>query len=273
MADDGLWYKDAVFYELHVRSFQDGNGDGIGDFRGLTTPARITSRTWASIASGSCRSTPRPCATTATTSPTTAPIHPSYGTMDDFQAFLDAAHAAGLRVITDLVMNHTSDQHPWFQRADRSRPRARPSATTTSGATTDQKYADARIIFTDTEQSNWTWEPTAKAYYWHRFFRHQPDLNFDNPLVREAILDVFASGWSKGLDGFRCDAVPYLFEREGTNCENLPETHDYLKHLRAELDRRVLRARSCWPRPTSGRRTSAPTSATATSSRWPSTSR
>jgi maltose alpha-D-glucosyltransferase/alpha-amylase len=178
-------------------------------------------------------------------------VHPAYGTVEDFQKFLDAAHDRGLRVIADLVMNHTSDQHPWFQAA-RSDP-ASPYRDYYVWSPTDQRYRDARIIFTDTEKSNWTWDPAAKQYYWHRFFSHQPDLNYDNAAVRSAMLDVMRFWLDRGLDGFRCDAVPYLIEREGTNGENLPETHDVCKEFRRVLDReyggdRILLAEANqWP--------------------------
>ena len=162
-------------------------------------------------------------------------IHPDYGTMADFDRFLEAAHGHGMRVISDLVVNHTSDQHPWFQAARRA-PDS-PYRDYYVWSDTDERYRDARIIFLDTEHSNWTWDPVAKAYYWHRFFHHQPDLNFDNPQVRRELLDVMRFWLDKGLDGFRCDAVPYLIEREGTNCENLPETHDFLREIRRTIDR------------------------------------
>jgi len=177
-------------------------------------------------------------------------IHPSYGSVEDFQKFLDAAHDRGLRVIADLVMNHTSDAHPWFQAA-RSDP-ASPYRDYYVWSDTDRKYREARIIFTDTEKSNWTFDPVAKRYYWHRFFSHQPDLNYDNPAVKAAMLDVMRFWLDRGLDGFRCDAVPYLIEREGTSCENLPETHAILKEFRrvidAEYSGRVLLAEANqWP--------------------------
>jgi maltose alpha-D-glucosyltransferase/alpha-amylase len=178
-------------------------------------------------------------------------IHPAYGTVEDFQKFLDAAHARGLRVIADLVMNHTSDQHPWFQ-ASRSDP-ASPQRDYYVWSDTDRRYADARIIFIDTEKSNWTLDPVRRQYYWHRFFSHQPDLNYDNPAVRAAMLDVMRFWLDRGLDGFRCDAVPYLVEREGTSCENLPDTHAVCKDFRAVIDReyggdRVLLAEANqWP--------------------------
>ena len=168
-------------------------------------------------------------------------------------------------------MNHTSDQHPWFQAA-RADPDS-PYRDYYVWSDTDQRYQDARIIFTDTEKSNWTWDPVAKQYYWHRFFSHQPDLNYDNPAVTGAMLDVMRFWLDRGLDGFRCDAVPYLFEREGTSCENLPETHAILREFRRVVDASTPATACCWPRPTSGRRTCGPTSATATSSTWRSTSR
>ena len=178
-------------------------------------------------------------------------VHPDYGTMDDAAACIEAAHERGMRVIADLVMNHTSSDHPWFQRA-RTAPPGSPERDWYVWSDTDERYAGARIIFTDTEVSNWTWDPVAGAYYWHRFFSHQPDLNFDNPAVREAMLDNLRHWLDAGLDGFRLDAVPYLFEREGTNCENLPETHAFLKEVRATVDReypdRVLLAEANqWP--------------------------
>jgi maltose alpha-D-glucosyltransferase/alpha-amylase len=178
-------------------------------------------------------------------------LHPAYGSLEDFQKFLDAAHARGMRVIADLVMNHTSDQHPWFQ-ASRSDPTG-PYGDYYVWSPTDRRYRDARIIFVDSEKSNWTWDPVRKAFYWHRFFSHQPDLNYDNPAVRTAMLDVMRFWLNRGLDGFRCDAVPYLLEREGTNGENLPETHEILKEFRHVIDReyggdRVLLAEANqWP--------------------------
>jgi maltose alpha-D-glucosyltransferase/alpha-amylase len=246
---DPLWYKDAVFYELHVRAFKDGNDDGIGDFIGLTSQL------------GHLRELGVDCLWLLPffRSPLRddgydvadyRAIHPDYGTMADFDRFLEAAHGHGMRVIADLVVNHTSDQHPWFQAARRA-PDS-PYRDYYVWSDTDERYRNARIIFVDTEQSNWTWDPVAKAYYWHRFFHHQPDLNFDNPKVRGEMLDVMRFWLDRGLDGFRCDAVPYLFEREGTSCENLPETHEFLREIRRTLDReyqgRVLLAEANqWP--------------------------
>jgi maltose alpha-D-glucosyltransferase/alpha-amylase len=232
-ADD--WYKDAIFYELHVRTFQDSNGDGIGDFRGLTQRLDYV-RDLGVNCIWLLPMYPSPLRDDGYDIADYRNIHPDYGTLEDFQAFLDAAHERGLRVIADLVMNHTSDQHPWFQEARRS-PDS-PYRDYYVWSDTDQRYRDARIIFIDSETSNWTWDPVARQHFWHRFYHHQPDLNFDNPAVRAAMLDIMRYWLDRGLDGFRVDAVPYLFEREGTNCENLPETHAYLKALRAEIDAR-----------------------------------
>jgi maltose alpha-D-glucosyltransferase/alpha-amylase len=229
------WYKDAIFYELHVRAFMDSNGDGIGDFPGLT--ARLD---YVRDLGVSCiwllPMYPSPLRDDGYDISDYRSIHPDYGTLDDFQRFLDAAHSRGLRVIADLVLNHTSDQHPWFQEARRS-PDS-PYRDYYVWSDTDQRYREARIIFLDSETSNWTWDPVARQYFWHRFYHHQPDLNFDNPAVRASMLDVMRYWLDRGLDGFRIDAVPYLFEREETNCENLPETHAYLRELRAEIDAR-----------------------------------
>jgi len=250
MSEDGLWYKEAIFYELHVRSFSDGNHDGIGDFRGLASRLDYIQELgvdciWLLPMYDS------PMRDDGYDISDFTAIHPSYGTMEDFQDFLDTAHARGLRVIADLALNHTSDQHPWFRRAV-SAPAGSSERNFYVWSDDASRYNGARIIFTDTEKSNWAWEPTANAYYWHRFFSHQPDLNYDNPDVCKAMLEVFRFWMDRGLDGFRCDAVPYLFEREGTNCENLPETHQYLKSLRAELDheyagRILLAEANQWP--------------------------
>jgi maltose alpha-D-glucosyltransferase/alpha-amylase len=229
------WYRDAIFYELHVRAFADGNGDGIGDFPGL-----IDRLDYVRDLGVDCiwllPIYPSPLRDDGYDIADYTGIHPDYGTLEDFQRFLDAAHHRGLRVIADLVINHTSDQHPWFQAARRS-PDS-PYRGYYVWSDTDQRYREARIIFRDSEVSNWTWDPIARQYYWHRFYHHQPDLNFENPAVRAAMLDVMRTWLDRGLDGFRCDAVPYLFEREGTSCENLPETHAYLKELRSEIDAR-----------------------------------
>jgi maltose alpha-D-glucosyltransferase/alpha-amylase len=228
------WYKDVVFYEVHVKAFADGDGDGVGDFRGLTGRLDYI-RELGATCLWILPMYPSPLRDDGYDIADFYGIHPSYGTVEDFQKFLDAAHERGLRVIADLVMNHTSDQHPWFQ-ASRSDPTS-PYRDYYVWSDTDTRYADARIIFTDTEKSNWSWDPVRKQYYWHRFFSHQPDLNYDNPAVTAAMLDVMRFWLDRGLDGFRCDAVPYLIEREGTSCENLPETHTILKELRQVIDR------------------------------------
>jgi maltose alpha-D-glucosyltransferase / alpha-amylase len=234
MGADDLWYKDAVFYELHVKAFYDSNKDGVGDFRGL-----MEKLDYIQDLGVDCiwllPFYPSPLRDDGYDIADFYNVHPSYGTLADFRAFLRAAHHRRIRVISDLVMNHTSDQHPWFQEARRS-PDSR-YRNYYVWSQTYQKYADARIIFTDTERSNWSWDMDAGAYYWHRFFSHQPDLNYDNPQVRRAMLKVIRSWLDMGLDGFRMDAVPYLFEREGTNCENLPETHDYLRDVRKAVDK------------------------------------
>jgi maltose alpha-D-glucosyltransferase/alpha-amylase len=245
-----LWYKDAIFYELHVKAFQDGNDDGVGDYRGL-----LDRLDYIQDLGVDCLWLlpfyPSPLRDDGYDIADFHGIHRDYGTMAEFQAFLDAAHRRGLRVIADLVVNHTSDQHPWFQEARRDA--ASPKRHYYVWSDTDRRYPGARIIFVDTEKSNWTWDPEAKAYFWHRFFSHQPDLNYDNPKVQQAILDAMRFWLDKGLDGFRCDAVPYLFEREGTNCENLPETHAFLKRLRGTLDaeyrgRILLAEANQWPK-------------------------
>ncbi len=244
------WYKDAIFYEVHVKAFFDGDGNGVGDFAGLTAKLDYLKELGVNCL-WILPMYPSPLKDDGYDIADFYGIHPSYGNVADFQKFLDAAHERSLRVIADLVMNHTSDQHPWFQaaRADR----ASPYRDYYVWSDTDQRYRDARIIFTDTETSNWSWDPVAKQYYWHRFFSHQPDLNYDNPAVKSAMLDVMRFWLDRGLDGFRCDAVPYLIEREGTNGENLPETHAVLREFRAVIDReyggeRVLLAEANqWP--------------------------
>jgi maltose alpha-D-glucosyltransferase / alpha-amylase len=248
MWDDPLWYKTAVFYELYVRGFQDGSGDGSGDFRGLTE--RLDYLQWLGI---DCvwllPIFPSPLRDGGYDVSDYFSILPSYGTLGDFYEFLEAAHQRGIRVIADLVMNHTSDQHPWFQEARRP---GSPKRDWYVWSDTDQRYLDARVIFVDTESSNWTWDPEAQAFYWHRFFSHQPDLNYDNPEVQEAMMEVIRFWLDMGLDGFRLDAVPYLFEREGTDCENLPETHEFLKRVRKEVDSKyehklLLAEANQWP--------------------------
>ncbi|MGE3177643.1 MAG: maltose alpha-D-glucosyltransferase [Vicinamibacterales bacterium] len=246
---DPLWYKDAVFYQLHVKSFADSNGDGIGDFRGLTGKLDHLASLgvdclWLQPMY------PSPFKDDGYDISDYTAIHPSYGTLEDFSDFLAEAHRRGLRVIIELVLNHTSDQHVWFQEA-RSAP-DHPRRDWYVWSDTDDRYRGVRIIFLDTELSNWAWDPVSKAYYWHRFFSHQPDLNYDNPLVREEVWKVMRFWLDLGVDGFRVDAVPYLVEREGTSCENLPETHAVLKELRAKLDahytgRVLLAEANMWP--------------------------
>ena len=231
--ENNLWFKDAVFYEISVRAFRDGNGNGHGDLRGLTEKLDYLK-------------------TLGVDCIWLMPIYPSplkddgydiadyysvasiFGNLDEFKVLIDAAHVRGIRIITDLVMNHTSDQHSWFQsaRADKNSPYRDYYVW----SDTDKKYAEARIVFLDTEPSNWTWDEKAGQFYWHRFYACQPDLNFDNPQVQEEMLNVARFWLDLGIDGFRADAVPYLFEREGTNCENLPETHAYLKKMRAFIE-------------------------------------
>jgi len=247
---DPLWYKDAVFYELHVKAFQDSNADGIGDFAGL-----LQRLDYLQDLGVDCLWLlpfyPSPLRDDGYDIADYCNIHPAYGTLEDFQRFLDAAHARGIRVIADLVLNHTSDQHPWFQRARRA-PKGSPERAWYVWSDTDDRYREARIIFLDTESSNWAWDPVAGQYYWHRFYSHQPDLNWDNPDVKRAMLQVIDFWLARGLDGFRADAVPYLIEREGTNCENLPETHAVLKEIRAHIDahfpgRILLAEANQWP--------------------------
>jgi maltose alpha-D-glucosyltransferase / alpha-amylase len=244
-----LWYKEAVFYEVNIRAFADGNGDGQGDLIGLTRRLDYF-RALGVDCLWLMPMYPSPLRDDGYDISDYQNIHPDYGTLEDFKAFLAGAHARGLRVITDLVMNHTSDQHPWFQQAHASKDS--PYRDYYVWSDTDRKYGAARIIFIDTEESNWAWDPLAGQYYWHRFYSHQPDLNYDNPCVREEMLNVVSFWLDLGLDGFRADAVPYLFEREGTNCENLPETHAFLKELRHFLDehypgRILLAEANQWP--------------------------
>jgi maltose alpha-D-glucosyltransferase/alpha-amylase len=236
MTADPLWYKDAIIYELHVKTFCDGNGDGIGDFPGLTLKLDYLQRLgvtclWLLPFYES------PLRDDGYDVAHYERVHPDYGTRDDFVRFLDAAHARGLKVITELVINHTSDEHPWF-RAARRAPRGSPKRDFYVWSDSDQRYRGARVIFGDVETSNWTWDPVAGAYYWHRFFHHQPDLNFDNPRVRRAVIKVMRFWFDLGVDGLRLDAISHLYEREGTSCNNLPETHQFLKEIRAEMDRR-----------------------------------
>src|SRR4051794_11266483 len=233
--EDPLWYKDAIVYQLHIKSFFDGNNDGIGDFPGLMQRLDYIAELGVS-AVWMLPFYPSPRKDDGYDIADYTGVHSDYGTMDDVRAFIEAAHEHGLRVITELVINHTSVEHPWFQRA-RHAPAGSPERAFYVWSDTDEKYPETRIIFLDTETSNWTWDPVAGAYYWHRFYSHQPDLNFDNPRVLEEVLKVMRFWLDLGVDGLRLDAVPYLVEREGTNNENLPETHEILKQIRAELDR------------------------------------
>jgi maltose alpha-D-glucosyltransferase/alpha-amylase len=244
-----LWYQDAIFYQVYLRAFKDGNADGHGDLPGLIEKldylqALGVDCLWLSPFY------PSPLLDGGYDISDFYNIAPQYGTLDDFRRLLDAAHARGLRVIADLVLNHTSSHHPWFQaaRADRHSPYRDYYVW----SDTDQKYTETRIIFLDTETSNWTWDPEAGQFYWHRFYSHQPDLNYDNPAVRAEMLKVLSFWLDQGLDGFRADAVPYLIEREGTNCENLPETHVYLKEVRRYMEanypgRILLAEANQWP--------------------------
>jgi maltose alpha-D-glucosyltransferase/alpha-amylase len=249
LQEDNLWYKDAVIYQLHVRTFCDSNGDGIGDFVGLTQRLDYlqelgTNTIWL------LPFYPSPLRDDGYDIADYTTVHPSYGMLDDFKSFLTAAHNRGLRVIIEMVLNHTSDQHPWFQEARSSQDNPKRDWYVWSDA--DTKYQGVRIIFIDTELSNWTWDPVSKSYYWHRFFSHQPDLNFDNPDVFEAMWEIMRFWLDMGVDGFRLDAVPYLVEREGTSCENLPETHAIIKQVRKRLDefypgKMLLAEANQWP--------------------------
>lgn len=247
---DELWYKKTVIYELHVRSFADGNGDGIGDFKGLLEHLDYIER----LGIGTVWLLPfypSPLRDDGYDIASYLGVHPDYGTLADFKRFLRAAHDRGIRVVTELVLNHTSDQHPWFQRARKAPPGSAYRDFYVWSETPD-RFRDARIIFKDFEHSNWSWDLVAKSHYWHRFYSHQPDLNFANPKVRREMIKVVDHWLGLGVDGLRLDAVPYLFEREGTNCENLPETHDFLKELRAHVDARfpgrmLLAEANQWP--------------------------
>jgi maltose alpha-D-glucosyltransferase/alpha-amylase len=244
-----LWFKDAVIYEAPVRSFYDASGDGIGDFRGMREKLDYI-RNLGVDCIWLLPMYPSPGRDDGYDISDFMTIHPDFGTIDDFKEFLDAAHAREIRVIADLVMNHTSDQHAWFQEA-RSDPNS-PKRDYYVWSDDPTEYPEARIIFIDTEPSNWTYDPVAGQYFWHRFFSHQPDLNYDNPEVWREMFNVTRFWLDLGLDGFRCDAVPYLFEREGTNCENLPPTHEFLAELRRMVDEeypgRVLLAEANqWP--------------------------
>ncbi len=231
--DENLWYKDAVIYQLHVRTFCDSNGDGVGDFRGLTSKLDYLQELGIN-AIWLLPFFPSPLRDDGYDIADYTSVHPAYGSLQDFKDFLAAAHNRRIRVITEMVVNHTSDQHPWFQEARRSREN--PKRDWYVWSDTDSRYHGVRIIFVDTEMSNWAWDPISKSYYWHRFFSHQPDLNYDNPAVCEAIWEVMKFWLDIGVDGFRLDAVPYLIERDGTSCENLPETHEIIRDFRRRID-------------------------------------
>jgi maltose alpha-D-glucosyltransferase/alpha-amylase len=246
---DSLWYKDAIIYELHVRTFVDSNNDGIGDFPGLTQKLDYLQDLGVNVIwllpffSSPLRDDGYDVSDYFS-------IHPPYGTLNDFKEFLAEAHKRGLRVIAEMVLNHTSDQHPWFKESRSSRDN--PKRDWYVWRDTDDKYKEARIIFVDSELSNWAWDPVSKSYYWHRFFNHQADLNWDNPVVFEAMWEVMKFWMELGVDAFRLDAVPYLIERDGTNCENLPETHAIIRKLRKRVDesfsgRMLLAEANQWP--------------------------
>lgn len=244
------WYKDAIIYELHVRSFYDSNGDGMGDFNGLTERLDYLADLGVN-AIWILPFYPSPWRDDGYDISDYRSVHPAYGTVKDFKRFLKEAHARDLKVITELVINHTSNQHPWFERARRAKPGSTYRDFYVWSDTPD-RFTEARIIFKDFEASNWTWDPVAGAYYWHRFFSHQPDLNFDSPEVKKAVFSALDFWFKMGVDGLRLDAIPYLFEREGTNCENLPETHQFLKELRSYVDdnyegRMLLAEANQWP--------------------------
>jgi maltose alpha-D-glucosyltransferase/alpha-amylase len=249
-ATDPLWYKDAIIYELHVRAFADSNNDGIGDFGGL-----LSRLDYLQDLGVTCiwllPFFPSPLRDDGYDIANYVDVNPSYGTIDDFKQFLDAAHQRGIQVMIELVINHTSDQHPWFQAA-RLAPKGSPEREMYVWSDTDKLFEGVRIIFTDTEKSNWTWDEVAQQYYWHRFFSHQPDLNFDNPRVMEEVLTAMRFWLDLGVDALRLDAIPYLIERDGTSCENVPETHVKIKEIRAVLDaeygnRTILAEANMWP--------------------------
>ena len=248
-SQDAFWYKDAVIYQVHVRTFYDSNGDGIGDFRGLAQKLDYL-QDLGVTAVWLMPFFPSPLRDDGYDIADYRTVHPSYGTLDDFKLFLEAAHQRNIRVVIELVLNHTSDQHAWFQESRKSKDN--PKRDWYVWSDTDTRYKGTRIIFIDTEMSNWAWDPVSKEYYWHRFFSHQPDLNYDNPALREEMWDVTKFWLDMGVDAFRLDAVPYLVEREGTNCENLPETHVIIKELRQRMDkqypgRMLLAEANQWP--------------------------
>jgi maltose alpha-D-glucosyltransferase/alpha-amylase len=249
--DENLhWYKDAIIYELHIKAFMDKNGDGIGDFQGLLSRLDYLEDLGVTVI-WLLPFYPSPLKDDGYDIADYYSINPSYGNIRDFKKFINAAHQRNIRVITELVLNHTSDQHPWFQRARKS-PKGSPERDYYVWSDDPNKYSGVRIIFQDYEKSNWSWDPVAEQYYWHRFFHHQPDLNYDNPKVQQEVFRVIDYWLKMGVDGFRLDAVPYLFQREGTNCENLPETHAFLKKLRKHVDenhkgKMLLAEANMWP--------------------------
>jgi len=243
------WYKDAIIYQIHVRTFFDSNGDGIGDFQGLAQKLDYVQELGVN-AIWLMPFFPSPLRDDGYDIADYRSVHPKYGTLEDFKTFLSNAHDRGIRVIIELVANHTSDQHPWFQESRSSR--ANPKRDWYVWSDTDTKYQGTRIIFLDSEMSNWAWDPISKSYYWHRFFSHQPDLNYDNPAVREEMWNIMKFWLELGVDAFRLDAVPYLIEREGTSCENLPETHEVIRELRKKVDEQfpgtmLLAEANQWP--------------------------
>ena len=247
---DAAWYRKGVIYQMHVKSFCDSNGDGIGDFAGAMTKLDYLEELGVT-AIWLLPFYPSPLRDDGYDIADYTSVNPSYGTLDDAKAFIAEAHRRGLRVITELVINHTSDQHPWFQRARRA-PKGSPERDFYVWSDTADKYPGVRVIFTDYEPSNWTWDAVAGQHYWHRFFHHQPDLNFDNPAVIQAVFDVCDFWMAIGVDGVRLDAIPYLFERDGTSCENLPETHEFLRAFRRHVDtnwpgRMLLAEANQWP--------------------------
>jgi len=249
LRNDNLWYKNSIIYQLHVRTFYDSNADGIGDFPGLTQKLGYLQELGVS-ALWLMPFYPSPLKDDGYDIADYTSVHPSYGTVQDFKTFLNAAHDRNIRVIVEMVLNHTSDQHPWFQESRSSQDN--PKRDWYVWSDTDTRYQGVPIIFVDTEMSNWAWDPISKQYYWHRFFSHQPDLNYDNPSVREAMWQVMKFWLDMGVDGFRLDAVPYLVEREGTRCESLPETHAIIKDYRRRIDlaypnKMLLAEANQWP--------------------------
>ena len=269
--NDPQWYKDAIIYQLHVKSFFDANNDGIGDFEGLTAKLDYV-RDLGATAIWLMPFYPSPLRDDGYDISDYRGVNPAYGSMRDFRRLVREAHERGLRIITELVINHTSDQHPWFQKARRAQP-----GTTARDfyvwSGTDQKYKDARIIFLDTEASNWTWDPVAKAYYWHRFYSHQPDLNFDNPRVLEAVIDTMRFWFDIGVDGLRLDADP-LPDRARRHQLREPRRRPMRSSASsARRSRKPIPTGCCWRKPTNGPRKPRPISARATNATWRSTSR